>query len=259
MKKFLTTAMVLGALYGTANAAPITSPIYMPEAGKILSNINLGYTSTIMDEKIGDTDEYYKAMQLGINGKIGVNEKIAINYGFNYDFARKILDKDYSARFVNNYFGVTGRVYDVDANKIDLILNLGDRGTGYPYAEFDARYGLELSQYNAGLSVGFVYNPEVENAGNKAYDSTFDFVVALENEFILSDQFTIGLDLNYKKIAKDKKNDIDSYNEYGFNIDANYAVAENNYVSVYFGMDRTDLEHDEDKTYNFGVKYVTQF
>ena len=42
MKKVLSTALILGALYGTANAAPLTSSIYMPETGKVLSNLNIG-------------------------------------------------------------------------------------------------------------------------------------------------------------------------------------------------------------------------
>ena len=269
MKKFLTTAMVLGALYGTANAAPITSPIYMPEAGKILSNINLGYTSTIADDKdfkdIYNTDEIYKAMSIDVDGLIGVNEKIAINYGFNFDFAKKVKEEDDSALFNDYYFGATFRAFEADVNKFDIILNFGQslnlpsmNEYSRPYAELGVRYGLELSNYNLGLSVKGRYVPELEIAGNKEADAGKDFMFALENEFILNDQFTIGLDLTYSIFDEDILDD--SYNVFGFNIDANYAVAENNYVGVYFGMDSyKDIDHVDPITYNCGVKYVTQF
>ena len=47
--KFLSTALILGALYGTANATSITSPIYMPEQGKISTDLKIGFTKSKFD------------------------------------------------------------------------------------------------------------------------------------------------------------------------------------------------------------------
>jgi len=264
MKKFLSTAMVLGALYGTANAAPVTSPIYMPEAGKILSNINLGYTMRNSDEDITeDGDEMYSAVNLGLEGKIGVMDRLAINYGFNFDFARKILDEDSSAKFTNYYIGVTGRVADAGANKLDLILNVGQGNDAFislstmAYVDFGVRYGLELDRYNLGFSVRGKYVNDEEVLGETVLDGGFDVAFALENEFIFTDNFTAGLDLNYS--INDDYGDSDSYNIFGFNVDLNYGLNQNNFIGVYYAMDFNDADEIEPTTYKFGLKFTSQF
>ncbi len=264
MKKFLSTAMVLGALYGTANAAPITSPIYMPEAGKILSNINVGYTMRNSDEDItAGNDKMYSGVNLGAEGKIGVMDKLAINYGFNFDFVRKTLDEDSSAKFTNYYVGVTGRVVDAGTNKLDLILNVGQANDVFlssinrAYVEFGARYGLELDRYNLGFSVKGKYVNDQEKAGISGIDGGFDVAFALENEFIFTEDFTVGLDLAYA--INDDYEPADSYNVFSFNIDANYALNQGNFIGVYYGMDFNDADVIEPMTYKFGLKFTSQF
>lgn len=267
MKKILSTAMILGALYGTANAAPVTSPIYMPEAGKILSNINLGYTTQQTDKDIYNTDKLYSAINLGLEGKVGVMDGLSINYGFNFDFARKVLDEDSSAKFNNYYIGVTGRVVDVDANKLDLILNVGQADdtllrdflvgqSNRAYVEFGIRYGLDLDVYNLGLSVKGKYVNDVECVGTQGIDGGFDVAFALENEFIFTENFTMGLDLGYS-INKDY-GDLD-YNIFSLNVDVNYALTQNNFIGIYYGMDLNDTDYIEPTTYKFGLKFTSQF
>ena len=74
MKKALSTALILGALYGTANAAPITSPLYLPSAGQITSTTKLGYTTASFDKSPeGVSDKLEDGVYLDLDGKIGIN------------------------------------------------------------------------------------------------------------------------------------------------------------------------------------------
>ena len=273
MKKFLSTAMVLGALYGTANAAPITSPIYMPEAGKILSNINFGYTMRRSDDDIEDvdtnfsTDKMYDGVNLGMEGKIGLMDNLAINYGLNFDFAAKSFDEKISSRFTNFYVGLTDRIINSGANKLDLILNVGQADDVFlsdvnrAYVEFGVRDGLELDKYNLGFSIKGKYVIDYENSNEASVDGGFDVAFALENEFIFTENFTVGLDLTYS--LNDDYDDLNSYNVFGFNVDANYALNQNNFIGAYYGMDFNDASEDDldikPITYKFGLKFTSQF
>lgn len=275
MKKVLSTALILGALYGTANAAPITSPTYLPEAGKILSNIKLGYTNSEFDKvPTGEKDEKYEAGNIDLEGKLGLMDQLSLNYGFSFDFSRKERDEDMSAGFDNYYFGVTGRVVDAMENKLDIILNIGQEDSFFArrqvYVDLALRYGLDLDMYNLGLSAKARYYNDTED-DNIKIERDMAFTFALENEFTFTQDFTVGLDLFYTLNGKVKTKEsgvlverTKSFDEYGFNIDANYAVAQDNFIGIYFGMTFSDLDYlDEgykDPTdYNFGVKYVAEF
>ena len=283
MKKVLSTALILGALYGTANAAPITSPIYLPEAGKILSTLNRGYTTSEFDKKPdGAKKELEESWNIVAEGKFGLMDKLALNYGFDFDFARKIRDEDESAKFTDYYFGVTGRVLDIDANKLDIIFNVGQEEApvlpyDQVYVELAVRYGLDLDMYNLGFSIGGKYINDYESgkgANKDKLERGFAFTVKLENEFIFTERFTVGLDLffNMNDDIKEKTGSVvtekwDSYNEYGFNLDGNFALTDNNYIGLYFGMALSDLEGPKDAPqkykdpteYKFGLKYTSQF
>lgn len=284
--KFLSTALILGALYGTANAAPITSPIYMPEQGKISTDLKVGFTKSKFDKKpTGQSDKLEESWNLDAEGKMGLTDEIALNYGFDFDFARKIRNGDKSAKFTDFYLGLTGRVVNAEDNKLDIILNVGQEEDtiislqDQVYAELAVRYGLDLDMYNLGLSVGGKYINDYENKdgdGITSYKIERDYLVSfkLENEFIF-DEFTVGLDLfyNINGDIKEKINGITtakfgSYNEYGFNVDANYALTEdNNYVGLYFTMAQSDIKGPKDSTqqykepteYKFGLKFVSEF
>lgn len=283
MKKVLSTALILGALYGTANAAPITSPIYMPEAGKILSTLNIGYTTSKFDKKPdGDSDKLEESWNIEAEGKFGIMDRIALNYGLNFDFARKIANEDESAKFTNFYVGVTGRVLDVNANKLDIILNVGQEeapiySTDQVFVDLAVRYGLELDMYNLGFSIGGRFINDWESGKGATKDKLergFAFTFKLENEFIFTERFTVGLDLffnmnddiKYKTLGAEQK--WDSYNEYGFNLDGNFALGESNYIGAYFDMMVSDLEGPNDLVgqkfkdpieYRFGLRYTSQF
>ena len=133
--------------------------------------------------------------------------------------------------------------------------------------------------YNLGLSVGGRYINDYEDKngdGITSHKIERDYLVSfkLENEFIF-DEFTVGLDLFYN-INGDIKEKTDgitiakfgSYNEYGFNVDANYALTEdNNYVGLYFAMAQSDIKGPKDSVqqykepteYKFGLKFVSEF
>lgn len=283
--KFLSTALILGALYGTANATPITSPIYMPEEGKIITDLKVGYTKSKFDKKpVNMSDKLEESWNVIADGKMGLTNEIALNYGFDFDFARKIRNGDKSAKFTDFYLGMTGRVYDSMDNKFDIIFNVGQEEDtlvslqDQVYAELAVRYGLDLDMYNLGFSIGGRYINDYENKDDdgNSYKVERDYLVyfKLENEFIF-DEFTVGLDLffNMNGDVKEKNNNaiiakFDSYNEYGFNIDANYALTENNnYVGLYFTMAQSDFKGPKDSSlqykdptdYKFGLKFTSEF
>ena len=123
MKKVLSTAFILGALYGTAHAAPITSPIYMPEKGEVLSTLDIGYTISEFDKvPVDSTDKLDEAVNIGLYGQVGLKENLSMNYKFNFEFARKIYDDDASAKFNNFYFCFNNSVSN--NTTISLIVNL---------------------------------------------------------------------------------------------------------------------------------------
>jgi len=289
MKKILTTAFIIGSLYGTAQAATITSPIYMPEKGEATTSLNAGYTKSTFDKVETDgvatsTKEFEKSWNLGLNGKYGLNEKVSLNYGFDFDFKREMEKKDESAKLTNVYVGFTGRVIDAGVNKIDVLLNVGQEGDKYwidynadhSFANLGLRYGLDLDMYNVAVTVGSQYTNQYK-ANTAKIDSEYNFFAKLENELIFSDQFTMGLDLFYTYNPKNNYFDGEynqsykAFSEYGFNVDMNYALNENNYLGIYFGMSENNISQYEvvssisqidyrDLTeYNGGVKLTTKF
>ena len=276
MKKVLSTALILGALYGTANAAPLTSPIYMPATGQVLSNLNIGYSMAKFDKKPdGESDKLQKGMNINLNGQVGIMEQLSMNYNFNFDVFRKLYNEDASAKFTDFYLGLTGRVINGDANKFDVIFNIGQEESPYTesdhvYADLTARYGLDLDMYNLGLSAGVKYINDYENGALKI-GRNCDMHFKIENEFILTENFNMGLDMFYNLMSQYKFRDksgaipnykIKAYDEYGFNVDANYGLNENNYIGIYFNMAFNDITDDEYKdvtNYKFGVRFTSQF
>lgn len=280
MKKVLSTALILGALYGTANAAPINSPIYMPEAGKFLSTMDIGYTTSDFDKTVpGLKDDLERSWNINLDGKFGINDRLALNYGFDFDFARKIGGARQSAEFVNFYFGATARAYEMDAHKFDVILNVGQEEAmlyteNNVFVDLALRYGLELNSYNMGFSIGGRFFNDFRSEDYRL-KKDFAFVVKFENEFIFSDSFTVGLDLYLNangdirnKVEGEVNTKIKSHQEYGFNIDANYALCQNNYIGAYFDMSMSNAKFDVSSygtiakdpiQYKFGLRYTTQF
>ena len=278
--QFLSTALILGTLYGTANAAtPITSPIYMPEEGKIATELKLGYTTSSYD-KVPETmgDELEKSWNLDVDGKMGLSNKLALNFGFQFDFNTKYYDEDQSEEFSKYYMGLTSKFYDCGQNKMFVTLNLGQEkdtilsGDQQVFVDLALKYGLDLNDYyNMAFSIGGKYLHDVEYRDDKL-EKDYVFYVKLENEMIF-DQMTVGLDLFYNLNGDGKaytagveSGSYDTYNEYGFNLDANYALNQDAYVGAYFTMSLNDLEYNQggefskDVTeYQFGLKMTSQF
>ena len=284
MKKALSTALILGALYGTANAAPITSPLYLPSAGQITSTTKLGYTTASFDKSPeGVSDKLEDGVYLDLDGKIGVNNSLSINYGFTIDFGKKLLDEKQSALYFSDYyFGMTTRIMDYGSQKFDFILNIGQEESPiFPlnqfYGELELRYGIDLDSYNLGIVVGGTYLGNNESGeGDSVIKLERGYLVSfkLENEFIFTPDFTVGFDLYLNLNDKikytngsDDKIEFGTYEEYGFNLDANIAMSQNHYLGAYFNMFLSTLEGPKNAEaklkdpigYDFGLKYTSQF
>ena len=278
--QFLSTALVLGALYGTANAAtPITSPIYMPEQGKIATELKLGYTTSSYDKvSEGMGDELEKTWNVNLDGQMGLSNKLALNFGFQFDIAPEYYGEKASEEFTNYYMGLTSKFYECGKHKMFATLNIGQErdiilsGETQVYADLALKYGLDLNEYyNMAFSIGGKYYHDAEYTDSKL-EKDFAFYAKLENEMIF-DQMTIGLDLFYNLNGDSKVylgnteiGSYDTYNEYGFNLDANYALNQDAYVGAYFTMSLNDLEYEssgnyrKDLTeYQFGLKMTSQF
>ena len=135
------------------------------------------------------------------------------------------------------------------------------------YADLALKYGMDLNNYNMAFSIGGKYYHDAEYTNTKL-EKDYAFYAKLENEMIFN-QMTVGLDLFYNLNGDGKFVDgvnvskYDTYNEYGFNLDANYALNQDAYVGAYFTMSLNDLDNMDvykDVTeYQFGLKMTSQF
>lgn len=274
MKKIIYSFVALMVSSASLFAAPITSPIFMPNAGKILSNLEIGYIMANYDKKLaGLSDDVYKAWNVSLYGKFGIFDRLAINYDVDFDFSRKINREDNSAAFRNFGLGFTGRIVDTDVNKLDIILNAGQEEdvlitkNNYIYIDLLLKYGLGFKYYNLAVSAAARYNNRYRS-GDVSADKYFDYTFALENEFIVSNVVTIGLDFSYQLASKIKLKDansfnkIKSYNNYAVNVDLNYSIDANNYIGLFGDFVYSDVKYNDFKNqiiYNFGIRLTTQF
>lgn len=292
MKKILTIACACAVLPTLASATPITSPIYLPQVGKILTDLSIGHTSLEFDEIPGDLDyngSIEKSWNITVNGAYGATDKISVNYGFDFDLSREIYDSDeMSAKFTNFYVGATSRVFDDGLNKVDFLFNVGQKddvilaNADQVYVNLAARYGLDLNAYNVGFTIGGkLYNnfklPDVKG------EREFGFYFKLENEIAFSEQIVTGLDLFYNSngditltsvedsgdASETISDKIKSFGEYGVNADVNYNLNKDSLVGAYFTAMFSDIEYPLDdgasifgkdtKEYKFGLKFVSLF
>lgn len=271
MKKVLTTALILGAFYGTANAAEITSPIYMPKKGEIINALSLGKYNSYIDRENDGLRLIEKGLNISDSGKIGLRDNLSLNYGFRFNFNRKINKAGnvvkISEEFYDRYFGLTARTYDNEANKLDIILNFGQIDT--PYVDLSARYGLDLNNYNLAFSFGGIYY-SADKEGNHREQEKMRYYFELDNELAFADSFTFDLNLKYLKnrgskfrnvptIGTGKSEGSDNYSIYA---GLNYSLNKANYLGIYFENTWSHGQKEDilDQTiYNFGVKLTSQF
>lgn len=296
--KFLLTAVVLGSLCETASAVmPITSPIYLPEKGEFVTQFNIGhykekYHPKDIRQEIIDKDTYN---YVAVDGMYGLTNKVALNYEakLNFDQKATLVNKardtvkytKTSADVVNYSLGLTARLFECQYDKIDFIFNLGSYSDydldSQMYADLALRYGLNFKYYNFALTAGLIHYFDYQNnmknklydditISNISYENTVYF--KLENELVF-DKITFGLDLYYNMVGKQKYKYVnigyleqyitsDSYNEYGFNVDANYALTNNMYIGAYLDMSKSTLNTEAIKrpqSYSLGLKLTSQF
>ena len=266
MKKVLTTALILGAFYGTANAAEITSPIYMPKKGEIINDLSFGkYNYSIDNENFG-LRLIEKGLNISDSGKIGLKDNLSLNYGFKFNFNRKFDNSGNVAKiseeFYDRYFGLTARAYDNEANKLDIILNFGQIDT--PYVDLSARYGLDLNNYNLAFSFGGIYYRPNKVQGSYRNQEKMQYYFELDNELVVTDSITFDLNLKYLKDrgTEWKYGKDDGANIYSVYAGLNYSLNKSNYIGIYF---ENTWNHEEDQytfdstNYNFGIKLTSQF
>ena len=271
MKKVLTTALILGAFYGTANAAEITSPVYMPKKGEIINDLSLGKYNSYIDRKNDGLRLIEKGLNISDSGKIGLRDNLSLNYGFIFDFNRKKINTTGNAikvskEFYDRYFGLTARAYDNEANKLDIILNFGQIDT--PYVDLSTRYGLDLNNYNLAFSFGGIYYSADEVEGVYREQEKMRYYFELDNELAFADSFTFDLNLKYLKDRGEKFRNApitgkskgsDNYTIYTA---LNYSINKANYLGIYFEntWSHGQKEYIEDTTnYNYGIKLTSKF
>jgi len=266
MKKILVASVALAALYGTANAAPVTSPIYLPSAKEVVSDLSIGYGALNFDTVPADaSDAIRESANIGVDVLYGVTNNVSVAVGGNFNFLTKDYDQDSTARFSHYYIGVVDRVFSdaSNTNKFDVALSVGS-ASEQTYVDLSVRYGLELSTYNLAFSIGGTYYNDIETQGVSVLEKDPSFYFKLENEFIVSTNFTFGLDLFYNINGDFTRSAVsyDAYNEYGFVIDANYILCNNSYAGVYFGMGFSDFEttvSSDTVGYVVGLKFTSKF
>lgn len=276
MKKFAFAVILCCVFVNNTFAMPIASPVYMPKPGQIFSDIRLGYEVASFDKSYNSaTDELKKSWIFAINGKYGLFERLAIDYGATLDFERKIFNKNESASLVNYYFGFTSRFLDYTYNKFDLILNLGQEEYEYNpdykqiFLRFGLKYNLDLKYYNLAISALGKYTNNYKK-GNETLKRSMVYSLKMENEIIFTEIFTVGVDLFYTFFGKIKYNTaafpngiIKSYNEYGANLDLNVRVNSTDFISIYgsaIGNDINLLDRLKNKIeYKFGIRYLLNF
>ncbi len=271
MKKVLTTALILGAFYGTVNAAEIISPICMPKKGEIINNLSFDKYNVHINNKNNGLRLIEKGLNISDSGKIGLRDNLSLNYGFIFDFNRKENNagniRKISKTFYDRYFGLTARTYDNEANKLDIILNFGQIDT--PYVDLSARYGLDLNNYNLAFSFGGIYY-SADKEGNSREQNKMQYYFELDNELAFADSFTFDLNLKYLKDRGEKFRNIpargtgksEGSDNYTIYAGLNYSLNKANYLGIYFEntWSHGQKEYTEDATnYNYGIKLTSQF
>ena len=291
MKKILLITIIFGiALNCKVQGQTITSPIFMPKAKEIVTNLSIGYTTSKLKDTPANTNKSIeKSKNIILEGKYGATNTLSINYGLNFDFSRTMNNLEENTKFTNFYLGATGRIIDTNKHKLDIIFNIGQETNKLPiiinkeqiYKELFVRYGLNLDKYNMGLSLGGKsyndYKEEDINTTTLAKEKikiqkNTDIIAKFENELILTKNFTLGLDLFYKnsgaikiKAQNAPTEKTKSYSEYGFNIDTNYIITENAIVGFYFTKTLNNIKLWQDNnfknqdTYKFGLKLISKF
>lgn len=290
MKKLLFIILIC-LIYHTTLSTPITSPIYIPESGKILSNLNVGYDKFEFNNKKALTS--YK---LSTNGLIGIFEILSLNYNVEYLFHTKnrILNGNISDSFNAYGIGLTFRTFKNDFNILDIILNVGkdkllilDTETT-PFFNISLKYGLNFSHYNTALTftTEFLdkYVQDLSNADFQKQNSMRNYILSFENEIIITNTFTIGLDFLYKwndeinNINYSSNSQLLSFyklkDNFTINTDLNYAINDNNYIALYYMFTSLKSKYnylDSNNTsnnisnqtnikyYSFGLKLTTYF
>ena len=199
--------------------------------------------------------------------------KIERKFGVPYSHSNVEQLKTASEEFTNYYVGLTSKFYECGKHKMFATLNVGQEreiilsGESQVYADLALKYGMDLNNYNMAFSIGGKYYHDAEYTDTKL-EKDYAFYAKLENEMIFN-QMTVGLDLFYNLNGDGKLvnnlgvSKYDTYNEYGFNLDANYALNQDAYVGAYFTMSLNDLDNMDvykDVTeYQFGLKMTSQF
>lgn len=303
--KVLSTALILGSLYGTANASvSLTSPLYQASKGELKTEVSVGYSKNMWNKAVnsGNSTLKNKGGSLNLEGQYGLTDYIALNYGMAYDFTQQgyvYSSAKYktSPEFTDYYLGLTGKLYDCGKQKTYITLNIGQNDNYIPddsgvsslpntYFDLALKYGLDLNNYNVALSIGgrydMSYNEDLTILGTTVstdIKSTRSIYGKLENELTFGN-LNLGLDLYYS-LNDDKNNMVyipgdtilasaTSYNEYGINLNIDYALNNSTYLGLYGSLYKNDKEtllvsatslqgNKREKGYTYGIKLTKSF
>ena len=225
-----------------------------------------------------EDDSYFKHKTLTVDGKIGLTDKFALNYGAKLNFGNEYTTQGWegemlyktSSKLKDYYVGLTARLLDKTYGILDVTFNVGkgtiskmafaaNQNTSL-YMDLSLKYGLAFKNYNVALSVGgikqndsktkefdntnYTYSNKLKH-GNSAY-------FKLENELVLG-KTVVGLDLYYDLYGKQKQvntaydwtetNTTDSYGKYGLNLNVSYNLTDNLNVSFYADLSKDNLSY----------------
>lgn len=251
---------------GAANAADITSPMYLPEAGKLLSNTSLEYDRAATKHHAGTTEDLAVAEEL--------------TYGITNNFA--VVGE------IRNYFdieGLTNRDYNNDHNfgyKIGAKYNfnscsnwLAQAGLSYYTMDPESWWGHRGSDYGLGgrwsknLEANFKLAYQLPN-GALPYSSLTANSNIDDNDRTIEYSWFNGIHMMHNNMSAD------AGIRYDFNLDGtntnqwylqggvNYFVKENITVGVYadyyLGGTSTDANGSEiDYNYTVGLNAKVLF
>ena len=251
----------------------IISPLYFPEAGKILSNMNIGYNRNrfTLSETNKKFENYYFLKE---EGKFGLFENLSVNFGFQYEINKKHNEINISNDFSLFYFGILNRILDKEHFKFDISVNVGKETIENftklttNFLNIYALYGFNFEYYNTSLKISYKYNDNYKDENYKLNNS-YILSFIYNNQLILFEDFSLDLDLIFNHINKVKeyKNIFHkSYNEYGYNISLNYYINYNNSLGLFYNFRKNKINFNDNLinkknkiVSNCGLKLVSKF
>lgn len=252
-------------------ATPITSQLYIPEAGKMLNTLIFANK-----QNKSNNIQQIKALSLDLNGLFGLTETLSLHYNLEYVFNAKqeYEPKNQSSEFNYYYIGFINRMFENDFSMVDVEVNVGENELRFygiapkitPTINANIKYGLNFEYYNIGFSIGTEFFDKYTKKRNEfltdTQDKMINYLFSLENEVVLLNILTINFNFYYKwndDIINDYTNtkegeEIIYENKYKLkdnfrlNTSINYSITPNNYIGLYYEYEYFKLNYTQTTT-----------